>query len=235
MRKELFGLYYLSHIASFLVLYQCWCIVPVLSMVYIWWYLVEVSSETPIHVLTIVFQLSVSPPSIWRLILVWKILNSEFSMDLGSFILPSLRNKCSVSLTSCMRIVISPPLSTISSGLWLLPSSSGYIKAFRMHCQCTSRLSPFQENSAAYSSCVMTATVWSWLEKFFQEHQRRSLLRSLIVSINNVVWMVMWIYPEIRAQPGILNICNIYLLAPIVSKVNVCTYMHVMVGECDIE
>ena len=36
MRKELFGFYYLAHIAYVLVLSQFWWLVPVFSMVYIW-------------------------------------------------------------------------------------------------------------------------------------------------------------------------------------------------------
>ena len=49
-RKELVGLYYLSHIASALVLSHFWWLVPVFSMVYIWRTTIEVSSETPINV-----------------------------------------------------------------------------------------------------------------------------------------------------------------------------------------
>ena len=84
MRKDLVGLYYLAHIASFLVLSQFWWLVPVFSIVYRWWTPVEVSSETPIYVLTILFHLSVFPHSRCCLMMVWKIFNSAFSVDMGS-------------------------------------------------------------------------------------------------------------------------------------------------------
>ena len=45
----------------------------------------------------------------------------------------------------------------------------------------------------------------------------------------------MWIDTEIWVQPGISNICNVGFGMPIVSKVNVCTCMHVIVRECDSE
>ena len=71
----------------------------------------------------------------------------------------------------------------------------------------------------------MTATVWSLAEKMLQDHQRRSLLRALRVSINTAVWMVMWRDPAIQVQLGISNIYNVDFLAPIVSNadVPVCT------------
>ena len=67
------------------------------------------------------------------MMVVWKILNSTFSVKLGSGIVPSLRNKSSAFLPSYMRRVMSPPSSTIRSCMLPLPSSSGCIKAFRMH------------------------------------------------------------------------------------------------------
>ena len=97
-RKELVGLYYLSHIVSILGLYQFWCLVIVFYVVYRWRTPVKVSSENPIHVLTILFHLSVSPPFSWRLMMLWKILNSTLSMDMGSWKVPPLRNKSSVLL-----------------------------------------------------------------------------------------------------------------------------------------
>ena len=56
-------------------------------------------------------------------------------------------------------------------------------------------------------------------------------MRDLRVSINTAIWMVMWRDPEIRVQPVISNICYVYLLSPIVSKVNVhvCTSWQVNV------
>ena len=118
MRKDLVGLYYLARIDSVLNLSQFWWLVLVFSMVYRWWTPAEVSSETHIHVLTILFRLPVSPPSSWRLMTVWTILKSTLSVELGSRIVPSLRNKSSAFLTSCMRRVMSPPSSTIRPGLW---------------------------------------------------------------------------------------------------------------------
>ena len=219
-RKELVFLYYLAHIDYVLLLYHFWWLVPILSMVYRCWTPVEVYSETPIHILTILLHLSVSPPSSWRLMMVCPILNSTLSVDLGLGILPSLRNKYSAFLPSWWR-VISSQLSTIRPELWPLPSSFGYIKALRMHSHYSSIISPYQENTAAYSSRIMAATVWSWVDNILQEHQRRSLLRDLEVSINTAVWMVMWRDPAIQEQPDITNICYIYLLAPIVNKIHV--------------
>ena len=57
--------------------------------------------------------------------------------------------------------------------------------------------------------------------KMLQNHQRRSLLRALRVSINTSIWMVMWRYPAIQAQPHISNICNADLFVSMVIKVNV--------------
>ena len=55
--------YYLDHIPSILALYHFWWSVPVFSMVYWWRTPVVVSSETPIHLVEILFHLSISPPS----------------------------------------------------------------------------------------------------------------------------------------------------------------------------
>ena len=138
-----FGLYYLAHIAHVLVLYHVWWLVLVFSMVYRWWTPIKVSSENLIHVLTILFHLLVSPPSSWRLMMVWKILNSTLFVDLGSGIVPYLMNKSSYFLTSWMRRVMSSPSSTIRSYLWPLPSPSGYINAFSIQSQYLSRISLF--------------------------------------------------------------------------------------------
>ena len=114
---------------------------------------------------------SVSLPYCWCLMMVWTILNSSLLVELG--------NKYFNFLLSRMRRVMSYPSSTIRSGLWPFPSSFSYIKAFRMHPQYSLIISPFQGNIAADSSCIMKSTVWSWVEKILQEHQRRSLLKSL--------------------------------------------------------
>ena len=143
MRKDLVGLYYLAHTAYVLIISRfCW-LVPVFSMVYRWWTPVMFSSENPIHVLTILFHLSISLPYSWRLMIVWTILISALFVDMGSGIVTSLSKNSSAFLPSCMRRVMSPPLSTIRSGMWSLSSSSGYIKSLRMQYQYSSRISPF--------------------------------------------------------------------------------------------
>ena len=73
MRKELVGLYYLSHISSDLSLSNILVVsARIFHGVHMVNSSVEVSSETPIHVLTILFHLSVSPPYNWHLMMVWK-------------------------------------------------------------------------------------------------------------------------------------------------------------------
>ena len=67
----------LAHIASILVLYLFWWLVPFFFMVYRCLTPV-ISSETPIRVLIILFHLAVSPPSSWLLMMVWKILKFFF-------------------------------------------------------------------------------------------------------------------------------------------------------------
>ena len=181
MSKDLVGLYYLAHIPFVLVLSRCCWLGPVFSIVYRWWTPVKVFSENSIHLLTILFHSSISPPSSWRLMIVWTILNLELFLDLGSGIVPSLTNNYSAFLPSWMRRIMSPPWSTIRSSLGSLPSSSGYIKASRMQFQYYSRISPFQKNTSAYSSCLMTATVWSWVDKILQEHQLILMMRDLRV------------------------------------------------------
>ena len=98
MRKELVGLYCLSHIASVLAISQFWWLVLVFYMIYRWQTTIKVSSETPIQILSILFHLSVSPPSSWRLMMVWKSFSLTFSMVLGSGKVTSLRNKYSTFL-----------------------------------------------------------------------------------------------------------------------------------------
>ena len=101
-------LYYLAHVASVLILSHFWCLIHVLSTVYRWLTPVEVSSETPIHRLTIFFHLPVSPPSSWHLMMVWTILKSTLYVELGSGKVTSLSNKSSTFLPSWMRRVMSP-------------------------------------------------------------------------------------------------------------------------------
>ena len=75
----------------------------------------------------------------------------------GSGRVPSFRKRSSAFFPSWMRSVISPPSSTMRSGPWPLPSSSGQVRAFNVHSQYSSRDSPFQAKTAADSSRAMAA------------------------------------------------------------------------------
>ena len=121
MMNNLVVLYYLSHITSVRIISHFLWLVTVFSVVYRWWTLIGVSSETPIHALTILFCLYVSPPSSWCLMIVWKILSSSFNMEMGSGIVPPLRNNSPTFLPSWMRRGMSTPSSTTRSSLWILP------------------------------------------------------------------------------------------------------------------
>ena len=65
---KLILLYFLAHIPSTLVIYHFWLSVPVFSMVYRKRNLVVVSSETHIHLVEILFHLSISLPP-WRFLI----------------------------------------------------------------------------------------------------------------------------------------------------------------------
>ena len=101
-------LYYLAHISSVLLLFHFWWRVTVFSMANIWWTPVEVSSEITIQVLAILFHLWIYPPYSCCLMMFWTISNSEFYVELGSGIVPSLRNKSSTILPSRMIRFMSP-------------------------------------------------------------------------------------------------------------------------------
>merc|ERR1719401_421447 len=172
---------------------------PCFSMVYRRWTPVVVSSDTPLHLAAILFHLSFSPARSRRFIMVRTILNSSLSVLVGSGSVPSLAYASSAFLPSWMRSVMSPPSSTMMSGPWPLPSSSGHVTAWRVHSQYSSRVSPFQAKTAALSSRAMAAAAWSWVEKILQEHHRMSPPIFFRVSMRTAVWMVMWRDPETRA------------------------------------
>mmetsp|Transcript_16304 Transcript_16304/g.37721 ORF Transcript_16304/g.37721 Transcript_16304/m.37721 type:complete len:216 (-) Transcript_16304:342-989(-) len=130
---------------------------PFFSMVYNLWTPVVVSSETPWHRVAILFHLSVSPDSKRRLMMVSTILNSALSVLEGSGRVPSLRKRSSAFFPSWIRSVMSPPSSMIRSGPCPLSSSSGQVRAFKVHSQYSSRVSPFHAKTAADSSRAMAA------------------------------------------------------------------------------
>jgi hypothetical protein len=66
-----------------------------------------------------------------------------------------------------------------------------------VHHQYSSRLSPFQANTAAEPAAAIAAAALSWVEKMLQEAQRRSAPSSFRVSISTAVSMVMCRLPVI--------------------------------------
>ena len=67
-----------------------------------------------------------------------------------------------------------------------------------VHHQYSSRVSPFQANTAAESRAT-AAAAWSWVEKMLHEHQRTTAPSATRVSMSTAVWMVMWSEPEMFA------------------------------------
>ena len=152
-----------------------------------------VSSDTPTSFLLIRVQRvgsTLRPSRIRRR----TILNSWLSVESGLGRVPSLAKAASALTPSWIRRVASPPSSTSRSA----PSPSGQIRAFSVHHQYSSRVSPFQANTAAESR-AMTAAAWSWVEKMLHEHQRTSAPRAVRVSIRTAVWTVMCSEPAMRA------------------------------------
>ena len=92
-----------------------------------------------------------------------------------------------------MRRVASPPSSTMMSR-----GSEPQSSILSVHHQYSSRVSPFQANTAAESRAT-AAAAWSWVEKMLQEHQRTLAPRATRVSMRTAVWMVMWREPEMLA------------------------------------
>mmetsp|Transcript_8841 Transcript_8841/g.22742 ORF Transcript_8841/g.22742 Transcript_8841/m.22742 type:complete len:216 (+) Transcript_8841:860-1507(+) len=153
---------------------------------------VVVSSLTPTSLAAILCHLSFWPASRPSLIILSTILNSWLSTDSGSGRVPSLAKASSAATPSWMRRVASPPSSTIMSG----PSiPSGQVRAWRVHHQYSSRVSPFHAKTAAESRAI-AAAAWSWVEKMLHEHQRTLAPSALSVSMSTAVWMVMCSDPE---------------------------------------
>ena len=109
---------------------------------------------------------------------------------------------CSHSAPLWTIRVASPPSSRIMFG-----GPPGQVRAFIVHHQYSSRVSPFQAKtgmplgaSGVPSGPTATAAAaWSWVEKMLQEAQRTSAPSSTRVSISTAVWMVMWSEPAMRA------------------------------------
>mmetsp|Transcript_13027 Transcript_13027/g.29124 ORF Transcript_13027/g.29124 Transcript_13027/m.29124 type:complete len:231 (+) Transcript_13027:890-1582(+) len=125
-------------------------------------------------------------------------LNSALVVDSGSGRVLSIAYNFSAFTPSWMSRVMSPPSSTIMSQPSPL-ASTGQVMALRVHSQYSSRVSPFQANTAAEPSRAMAAAAWSWVEKMLHEHHLTSAPRALRVSMSTAVWMVMCREPEIRA------------------------------------
>mmetsp|Transcript_81061 Transcript_81061/g.121851 ORF Transcript_81061/g.121851 Transcript_81061/m.121851 type:complete len:294 (-) Transcript_81061:40-921(-) len=125
--------------------------------------------------------------------------NSSLSALLGSGSVPSFSNASSALTPSWISRVMSPPSSTMMSGPVPLPSSEGHLHASNVHCQYSSRLSPFHANTAAEPAAAIAAAAWSCVLKMLHEHQRTSAPRALNVSIRTAVWIVMCRLPEMRA------------------------------------
>ena len=92
-----------------------------------------------------------------------------------------------------MRRVASPPSSTMMSR-----GSEPQSSILSVHHQYSSRVSPFQANTAAESRAT-AAAAWSWVEKMLHEHQRTTAPSATRVSMSTAVWMVMWSEPEMFA------------------------------------
>ena len=92
-----------------------------------------------------------------------------------------------------MRRVASPPSSTMMSR-----GSEPQSSILSVHHQYSSRVSPFQANTAAESRAT-AAAAWSWVEKMLHEHQRTTAPSATRVSMSTAVWMVMWSEPEMLA------------------------------------
>ena len=87
------------------------------------------------------------------------------------------------------------------------PSPSGQVSACSVHCQYSSRVSPFQAktgmprgSSGVPSGPTATAAAaWSWVEKMLQLAQRTCAPSAVSVSISTAVWIVMCSEPVILA------------------------------------
>merc|ERR1719201_1047549 len=120
-------------------------------------------------------------------------LNSALSVEAGSGSVFFASYSSSNFLPSWSSRVASPPSSTIWSG----PEPSGQVRAFSVHHQYSSSVSPFQAKTLEVPARTSAAAAWSWVEKMLHEHQRMSPPRTSSVSASTPVWMVMCSEPMI--------------------------------------
>lgn len=78
------------------------------------------------------------------------------------------------------------------------PAAPGHASARSVHHQYSSRVSPFQANTAAESRAT-AAAAWSCVLKMLQLHHRTAAPSFASVSIRTAVWMVMCREPVMRA------------------------------------
>merc|ERR1719198_2472500 len=154
---------------------------------------VVVSSETPTMAATMLVHFF-GLVAIEFLMTVSTHLNSALSVEAGSGIDLSLANASSNFLPSWSSRVASPPSSTIWSGP---PPPFGHVRAFSVHHQYSSRVSPFHAKMLEVPARTSAAAAWSCVEKMLHEHQRMSPPRCWSVSASTPVWMVMCSEPMI--------------------------------------
>mmetsp|Transcript_29505 Transcript_29505/g.73063 ORF Transcript_29505/g.73063 Transcript_29505/m.73063 type:complete len:362 (+) Transcript_29505:873-1958(+) len=165
---------------------------PDFSMSYRRWTPVVVSSDTPLHRAASLCHLSGSESRVRRM-MPYTSFSSGFSVVAGSGLEPSTLKTFSALKPSWMSRVASPPSSTMMSRF-----SPFQLSILSVHHQYSSRVSPFQANTAAESRAT-AAAAWSWVEKMLQEHQRTLAPRAARVSMSTAVWMVMCREPEMLA------------------------------------
>ncbi len=125
--------------------------------------------------------------------------HSSESSSVGSGTTPVF----SYSRPLCTSMVASPPSSRIMLG----PEPSGQRRAWSVHHQYSSSVSPFQAKTGTpwgasvvpLGPTAMAAAAWSWVEKMLQDTQRTSAPRAVRVSMSTAVWMVMCSEPMILA------------------------------------
>ena len=78
------------------------------------------------------------------------------------------------------------------------PSLPGHDRAWSVHHQYSSSVSPFQANTGT-PAAAMAAAAWSWVEKMLHDAQRTSAPSATSVSMSTAVWMVMCSDPVMRA------------------------------------
>mmetsp|Transcript_29504 Transcript_29504/g.73057 ORF Transcript_29504/g.73057 Transcript_29504/m.73057 type:complete len:241 (+) Transcript_29504:1236-1958(+) len=153
---------------------------------------VVVSSETPTQVATTLCQ-RMGSMSRFSAISFSTSFISALSVEAGSGMAPVALKAFSALKPSWMSRVASPPSSTMMSRF-----SPFQLSILSVHHQYSSRVSPFQANTAAESRAT-AAAAWSWVEKMLQEHQRTLAPRAARVSMSTAVWMVMCREPEMLA------------------------------------